>query len=78
MLTGDKYNGLGIRPAREFDLVAVHSNSEQTFEPQSIEPNLSRARWSAVALNGPSRQATVALYGDPGQCARRDSVFYDE
>jgi len=75
VLTGDNYNGLGVRPAREFDLMAVHSNSEQTLELRGTEQNLSRAQWSAITLKRPSRQATVALFGDPVN-TRGPSVFF--
>ena len=75
VLTGDNYNGLGVRPAREFDLKAVHSNSEQTLELQGTEQNLSRAQWSAITLTRPPRQATIALFGDPAN-TRGPSVFF--
>jgi hypothetical protein len=75
VLTGDNYNGLGMRPAREFDLKAVHHNSEQTLDFRGAEQNLSRAQWSAITLTRPSRQATVALFGDPAN-TRGPSVFF--
>jgi hypothetical protein len=63
-LTGDPYNGLGLRLVRDFDGRVAHRNSHQALDPRDGDPNISQARWSAASLRLPERSSTVAVFGD--------------
>jgi hypothetical protein len=62
-LTGDPYNGLGLRLVRDFDGRVAHRNSHQALDPRQGDPNISKARWSAASIALPSRFSTVAVFG---------------
>lgn len=65
VLTGDPYNGLGLRLSRDFDSRVVHRNAEKELNPRQGDPNISQARWSAASVTLPTHDSTVAVFGDP-------------
>lgn len=75
ILAGDFYNGLGLRFPKEFDAVAMHRNSENGPDLRKRKQDQSKARWTSVGLNLPSKPTTVAVFGHPAN-ARGDPLFF--
>ncbi|MDF0645815.1 MAG: PmoA family protein [Nitrospira sp.] len=75
VLTGDPYNGLGLRLSRDFDSRVVHRNAEKTLDPRRGDPNILKARWSAASVSLPARDSTVAVFGDQAN-RLGDPVFF--
>lgn len=63
-LTGDLYNGLGLRLVSDFDGRVSHRNSNQMLDPRQGDPSISKARWSAASISFPQQFSTVAVFGD--------------
>lgn len=74
-LTGDPYNGLGLRLPKDFDGRVIHQNAEKTLDPRQGDPNISKTRWSAASVGLPTGASMVAVFGDPGN-RLGDSVFF--
>ncbi|BFU96434.1 MAG: hypothetical protein NTNFB02_31560 [Nitrospira sp.] len=75
VLTGDPYNGLGLRLSRDFDSRVVHRNAEKTLDPRRGDPNILKVRWSAASVSLPVRESTVAVFGDQAN-RLGDPVFF--
>ena len=65
VLTGDPYNGLGLRLSKDFDSRVTHRNSERTLDSREGDPNISKARWTAASINLATQASMVAVFGDP-------------
>jgi len=74
-LSGDPYNGLGVRLSRDFDSRVAHRNAESALDPQRGDPNISKARWSAASIRLPERDSTVTVFGDHAN-RLGDPVFF--
>lgn len=66
VLTGDPYNGLGLRLSKDFDSRVTHRNSEKTLDSREGDPNISKARWTAASINLAAQASMVAVFGDLG------------
>lgn len=75
VLTGDPYNGLGLRLSRDFDSRVAHRNAETALDPRRGDPNISKARWTAASVSLPERDSTVAVFGDQAN-RLGDPVFF--
>lgn len=74
-LSGDVYNGLGLRFPRAFDAVAVHRNSEKEPDLSGSRTDVSQARWSSIAFDLPGQPLTLAVFGDPGNAQGHAQFF---
>ncbi len=66
-LAGADYHGLGVRFARSFDRVAIHSNSGNLPYPTKGKRDVLEAKWSAVANKWDGREAMLALFARPAE-----------
>src|SRR5215472_7304236 len=76
VLTGNVYNGLGLRFPKDFDAVAKHGNSEKV--PQlhvRKDIDISKARWNAVTFNLKTNPVTVVVFGLPTN-VHGDALFF--
>lgn len=75
VLSGDNYNGLGMRFRQELDPFSTHRNSRNGPDLRTAAHDVSQARWSAVTFSVPSHPISVALFGDPVN-PRGDAHFF--
>lgn len=65
MLHGQNYNGLGLRPIRSFNGVAVFQNSERAPYPPPKQHASLGACWTSMTGRAGERPITLALMADP-------------
>ena len=75
VLSGDNYNGLGMRFRKELDPFSKHSNSRSEPDLRTTAYDVSQGRWSAVTFSVPSHPFSVALFGDPAN-PQGDTHFF--
>lgn len=75
VLTGDPYNGLGLRLSKDFDSRVTHRNNKKLLDSREGDPNISRGRWTAASINLAAQASMVAVFGDPGN-RLGDPVFF--
>ena len=76
VLTGNFYNGLGLRFPKDFDAVAKHRNSENGPELHARKDiDISKARWNAVTFNFKTNPVTVVVFGLPTN-VHGDALFF--
>ena len=74
LLTGTKYDGLGMRFQEELDRLAVHSLAGQT-QNLAGRQDVSRAAWASVSFDAPGWAATIAMAGHPSNPGG-DPIFF--
>jgi len=76
VLTGNVYNGLGLRFPKDFDAVAKHRNSEKGPELHARKDiDISKARWNAVTFDFKTNPVTAVVFGLPTN-VRGDALFF--
>lgn len=75
VLTGEPYNGLGLRLSKDFDIRVTHRNRERRLDSREGDPNFSKTRWTSASINISQRASTLAVFGDPSN-RYGDSIFF--